>query len=235
MNTSKLLTIGVCLMLFCALSMPAAEADQWNQATKVTFSEPVEVPGEALPAGTYWFTLMNDDVDRNIVQVWDANRMHIMAMILTVPDYRLQPKGRTVIKFAERPHNQPEALQAWFYPGDNYGHEFVYPEARATELAKSTGHPVLSMPNDLAANTKEPAKSAKESSVVAMKKAPVTAVNPSGQQIEMAEVVQPKPLNQKSSATQLPTTASLVPFWWLIGFFSLAAGVVVRGIERRID
>jgi hypothetical protein len=192
MSASKLLTVSLCLMLSCALSVPSTMADEWNQATKLTFSAPVEVPGEVLPAGTYWFTLLSDDADRNIVQIWNTDRNRLLATILTVPDYRFQPKGRTFIKFEERPSDQPEALEAWFYPGDNYGHEFVYPEARARELAKRTGQPVLSMRDELAPNITEPAKSAKDASVVAMKQAHVTATNPNGQETDMDNVVQTK-------------------------------------------
>jgi hypothetical protein len=150
------------------------------------------VPGKVLPAGTYWFTLLQDDPDRNIVQIWNSNQTELLATILTAPDYRLQPKGRTVMKFEERPTNQPEALEAWFYPGDDYGHEFVYPEARARELAKRIGRPVLSMRDELAANITKPAKSAKDASVVAMKQAHVTAITPKGEQTDMAKVVQSK-------------------------------------------
>ncbi|MGH9502853.1 MAG: hypothetical protein ACRD20_08385 [Terriglobales bacterium] len=233
MNTNKFV-IGFCLVLLLAISVPRAQADQWNQATKVTFNDPVEIPGKALPAGTYWFTLMNDDPDRNIVQVWDSNRMHLLATVITVPDYRLQPKGRTVIKFDERPTGSPEALQAWFYPGDLYGHEFVYPEARATELAKSVGQPVLSMPDEVASNITKPAKSAKEPSVMAMKEAPVKAIKPSGEKVEMAEVVQPAPPGQKASAGTLPKTASSMPLWGLLGMLSLATAAVLGGIVKRI-
>jgi hypothetical protein len=161
--------------------------------------------------------------------------MHLLATILAIPDYRLQPAGKTVIKFEERPSNQPEALEAWFYPGDNYGHEFVYPKTRASELAKQVGRPVLSMPNELASNITKPAKSAKEPSVTAMKQAQVKAVNPSGQEIEMAEVVQPKPQGEThtTASKHLPKTASSLPLWGLLGLLSLGAGLVLRGIIRR--
>jgi len=193
MTVSKLLSVIFCLALCCALSAPAAMASEGNQATKVTFNQSVEVPGRVLAGRTYWFTVMRDDRDQNIVQIWNADRTELLATILTVPDYRLEPKGRTVIKFEERPSSQPPTLQAWFYPGDNYGHEFVYPEARAKELAKRIGRPVLSMRDELVSNIAKPAKSAKEPSVMAMKQAHVQAVNPSGQEISMAKVVQQKP------------------------------------------
>jgi hypothetical protein len=189
MSGSRLLFVSLCLILFCALLGPRTMADEWNQATKVTFSGPVEVPGAVLRAGTYWFSLMNDDTDRNIVQIWNADRMHLLATILTVPNYRLQATGKTVIKFEERPSKQPEALRAWFYPDEKYGHEFVYPEAKAKELAKRVGQPVLSMRDELASNITKPAKSANDRSVVALKHAQVTAINPQGEKTAMANVV----------------------------------------------
>lgn len=233
MSASRLLPIRFCLVLLCVLFVPSARAGEWNQATKLTFSGPVEVPGKVLPAGTYWFTLMNDDSDRNIVQIWDADRMNLLVTILATPNYRMHPTRKTVIKFEERPSSEPEALRAWFYPGDNYGHEFVYPEARASELAKRVGRPVLSMPDEVASNITKPAQSAKEPSVTAMKRAPVKAVNPSGEEIEIAEVIQTAPTGA-ATAEHLPKTASLLPFWGLLGLVSLSTGFVLRGIVRRI-
>jgi len=192
MKLSRLFVLSLSVMLFFAWSVPKVMANEWNQATKITFSAPVEVPGKVLPAGTYWFKLLSGDPDRNIVQIFTADRMHVLATILTVPDYRFQPKGRTVVKFEERPSRQPEALEAWFYPGDNYGHSFVYPESRASELAKRTGRPVLSMPNEEASNITKPANSTKDESVIALKKAHVTAMNSKGEETSMAKVVQAK-------------------------------------------
>jgi hypothetical protein len=198
MKAGRLILVSFCLALFCMIWAPHVWADEWNQATKVTFSEPIEIPGRVLSAGTYWFTLLNDDTDRNIIQIWNVDRTQLLATILTVPDYRLQPKGRTVIKFEERPSSTPEALEAWFYPGDNYGHEFVYPETKAKELAKKIGRPVLSMRDDLSSNITKPAKSAKEPSVVALKHAQVEAVNPKGQQVSMANAAQTSPQGAKN-------------------------------------
>jgi hypothetical protein len=192
MTASRSMFVSV-LVLFCLFGVPRVRADVWNQATRVTFDESIEVPGRVLAAGTYWFTLLNDDEDRNIVQIWNADRMRLLATILTVPDYRLQPKGRTVMKFEERPSSEPQALEAWFYPGDNYGHEFVDPKTTAKELAKRFGRPVLSMRDDLSSNITKPAKSAKEPSVTALKHAQVEGVNPEGQEVSVANVLQTSP------------------------------------------
>jgi hypothetical protein len=232
MSTFRLAIIGLCLFLLSAMSVPRARADEWNQETKVTFSGPVEVPGRVLPAGTYTFTLMNDDADRDIVQIWDANRMHLFATILAVPDYRMKPAGKPIISFEERKRTSPEALHAWFYPGDSYGHEFVYPESRAIELAKRTGQPVLSMRNELASNITQPAKSAKEPSVMAMKQEHVKKVQPSGQEVEMAQNT-PPPM-PAASPKSLPQTASLLPLWAGLGVLLLGASLTLQLIVKSM-
>jgi hypothetical protein len=62
------------------------------------------------------------------VEIYSANWSHYYGTEPTIPEYRKNHEGRTELKFAERPHNQPEALVAWFYPGRVIGHEFIYPQ-----------------------------------------------------------------------------------------------------------
>src|SRR5580692_10540597 len=155
MNNRKMITL-VCLGVLGTV-LPGAKADERNQKTVFTFSGPVEVPGQVLEAGTYVFKLMDSQSDRNIVQVFNKRENHLYGTFLTIPNYRLKPTGKTIITFEERAAGAPEAVKAWFYPGDNYGHEFVYPKAKAVELAKANNAPVPSMPAELAANTTKPA------------------------------------------------------------------------------
>lgn len=201
MKCTSMLVASFCIAMFLGISAPRAHASASNQATKVTFNQPVEIPGTTLTAGTYWFTRMSDDPDNDVVQVWGAHRRHLIATIVTVPDYHLHSTGKPVISFEENNSAHPEALRAWFYPGDNFGHEFVYPESRARGLAKRTGHPVLSMRDDAASNITKPAKSAKEPSVMAMKQAKVEAINPSGQEVDKSLAIQqmPQGMNQRST------------------------------------
>jgi hypothetical protein len=85
----------------------AVMADEWDQATKLTFSESVEAPGLILPAGTYWFTLADNDSDRNVVQIWNADRAHLVTTILAIPDCRQNTPQKTIINFEESPSGQP--------------------------------------------------------------------------------------------------------------------------------
>jgi hypothetical protein len=165
-----------------------ATADESDQKTIFTFSGPVEVPGQVLQAGTYVFKLADSQSDRDIVQVFSKDETHLYGTFLAIPDERLRPAGKPIITFEEAPAGSPEAVKAWFYPGDEYGHQFVYPKPQAAALAKANNTPVPSMPAELAANTKKPAATVKEPHVVAMSQAHLKAQKPTGDEVEIAEV-----------------------------------------------
>jgi hypothetical protein len=232
----KSLTIAIaCLGLLGTMIVPRAKADEYNQKTTVSFSEPVEIPGRVLPAGTYVFQLLDSQSDRNIVQIFNKNQTHLYATILAIPDMRLRPTGKTVVTFEERAAGAPEAVKAWFYPGDAYGQEFVYPKARAVQLAKASHQNVPSMPSEMAANITKPAKSAQEPHVQQMAKAPLKAQTPSGGETEIAQAVTPPPPKPPAAApTQmarnLPHTASPLPLIGLLGLLAMGGGFTLRRI-----
>jgi hypothetical protein len=165
----------VCFMaLMGAVVVPGAMADDWNKKTTVTFSGPVEIPGvhltgwKVLPAGTYVFKLLDSQSDRHIVQIFSQDEKTIIATILAIPNYRLKATDKTVITFRERPAGEPEALRAWFYPGMNWGDEFVYPKARAVELSKTENTPVLFTAAEIPAEVAEPILTVDAPAVVQM-------------------------------------------------------------------
>jgi|HubBroStandDraft_4_1064222.scaffolds.fasta_scaffold45096_1 hypothetical protein len=65
------------MLLVGLLSATSIRADEWNKKTVVTFTEPVQIPGAVLPAGTYVFKLMDSASDRNIVQIFNADETHL--------------------------------------------------------------------------------------------------------------------------------------------------------------
>lgn len=116
---------------------PLAQADEWNQMTEFHFDQPVALPGRVLPAGSYWF-MLGDHQDRNLVDVYNNNWTRKLATLFTVPTDRVQTTDYTEVKFAERPHDMPEALLKWYYPGDFVGHEFLYSEKHEREFQRDT-------------------------------------------------------------------------------------------------
>ena len=227
MDRFRVVAMIFCLCLVALTFLPSAKADEWNRKTTVTFSAPVEVPGvgaQTLPAGTYVFKIVDSGSDRHIVQIFNQAEDHVYTTILAIPNFRLRTTGKTVMTFKERAAGQPEAIRAWFYPGRNWGEEFVYPKFRAVELAKVTNEPVLATPIEL-----------EKAPVEALKTAPVIAVKPTGEEVELAEVVEPPPAEpvEVAAAKSLPETASPLPLVGLIGLLSLGAGFAVSAFSKR--
>jgi hypothetical protein len=170
-----------------------AAADVSDKKTVVTFSAPVEIPGKVLIPGTYVFKLLDSSAESNIVEVYDKDEKKLYATILAIPDYRLKPSDKPLIRFEERPSDTPEAIKAWFYPGDNYGFEFVYPHERAVTLAKRTNQNVLSMRDDMKKNMATSATSASDPAIQEMQKTEVSGVSPQGDRVERTVMVATKP------------------------------------------
>lgn len=232
MKTNRVLLVS--LAIFGSLAC-VVKADEWNQKTIFTFSVPVEIPGQVLLPGTYVFKLADSASDRNIVQVFDKNETHLYGTFLAIPDYRAKPSGKPIITFDERPVDSPEAVRAWFYPGENYGHDFVYPKPKAVALAKANQAPVPSMPAELATNTTLPASTMQEPHVVAMKTAPLKAQQPSEEEVEIAEVFPELPLpDAPATPAELPKTASNLPLLVFVGLTSLSAAGCLRLLAAKL-
>jgi len=245
MTFSKAVPTVFCMALLGATFSPSAKADDYDKKTILTFSQPIEIPPvhiqgyRVLPAGTYVFKLVNSSSNRHIVQIFNKDQNRIFATILAIPNYRLQPKDKTVITFSEAVQGKPQAIRAWFYPGANWGEEFVYPKAKAVELAKATNLPVLQMPATIKEEVAKPEESRAE-----LEQAPVTAVRPSGEEVEIAQVVTPPPPAEVAQAAaapapapaaepKLPTTASPLPLIALLGLLALGGALTLRMVEKR--
>jgi hypothetical protein len=133
-------------------------------------------------------------------------------------------------------------LRAWFYPGRNWGEEFVYPKAKAIALAKASNTPVLFTPVEIPVEVAEPIKSADAPVVVELKRAPIMAIKPTGEELQLAEVVTPPPPAQTEVATAavepepvLPATASPLPLLALVGFLAMGAFLALRMTEKRFQ
>jgi len=70
MKARNVLSLVLGLIVLTGLMAIQAQAQNFNKRTTVTFNEPVELPGQVLPAGTYTFTIVNSYGIRNIMQIW---------------------------------------------------------------------------------------------------------------------------------------------------------------------
>jgi hypothetical protein len=212
-------------VFIASILVPMARADQWDKQTIVTFSNPVEVPGKVLPAGTYVFKIANSQ-DRQVVQIFTRNQRKVLATIEAVPDYRVHTTDKPVISFEERPSGEPEALRSWFYPGENYGVHFVYPKSAtkpATEVAASQEPPAMVAPL-----TESIAPMISELTAPAV--LPVLAKQEPEPEV-LAENVGPKPT--QANLMVLPKTAGNYLILPLLGLLLLGSGSAILGRKGR--
>ena len=227
--------------------LPSLQADTWNKKTTLTITEPLEVPDCCTPdhtiilqPGEYVMLLVDSLSDRHIVRIFDKDQKHVITTILAIPNYRLQPTGKTVFQYWEVPAGQPRALRAWFYPGDNFGQEFAYPKQKAAAIAAFVKTPV-------------PAIIVETKVDEDLKTVPLVAVTESGDTTQIVAALpvrtpdvamRPTPVAAVAVATEtpaapvpaMPHTASTMPLVGLVGLVSLAlfAALGFRSSRRRL-
>jgi len=230
---------GVAVLAACLA--PSAHADEWNKLTYFTFSAPVEMPGMVLPAGTYRFELADPDSSRRVVRVSDKEGSKVHGTFMSIADQKLEPADKPLIMFKEAPAGAPEAVKAWFYPGETIGYEFVYPHDQALKIAKAIHSTVLTAKgevtgttlasgttrvdeNDRTAQAAQPPPTA----------APQPVTTPRG-----TTIAEPTPVATSGEAaatprTKLPRTASPLPLIELFSGLSIAGAFGVRALRKLL-
>jgi hypothetical protein len=226
-------------MLASFVAIPV-HADTWNKKTKVTFSGPFQIPAAhqsekvmTLPGGTYVFRLLESSSARHIVQVTNPRGDKVYSTILAIPDYRVNASSKTTMYFSERRAGAPAPLKSWFYPGDNFGHRFVYPKAQALQVAAATNQPVPSH-NLEEVNTTPPAE------------VPVAVQTPAKQEVAYAPTVFEKAdaadtagedgeAVKAAPSASLPKTASPIYLMGLAGLLLVAISLLTRRFATRLQ
>ena len=220
MKTSRILIFLLGLALIQSVWSQAMRAQDnfRDKATKVTVTEPMQVPGTVLAPGEYVFRLNDSNANRHIVQIFDKDETKLITTIQAIPNARLTPTDQGIMTYEERPIGQPVALEAWFYSGETLGQQFVYPKSKAEELSRlnrvqvpSTGTehvysgevaetPVAAQDRSTSSRAPEPTYSASAGSNVTSQ-APVTPT-PATSQYGTATTV---PARQEPGAVANPT------------------------------
>jgi len=236
-KTAKSISVLFSFIVLCLAICTKTKGDEWDKKTILTFSGPVQVQDTRLEAGTYVFKLA-DTADRHVVQIFNQDETQVIATIMAIPDYRLEPTGKTVIKFSETSDGTtssgtlPEAgvpIKEWFYPGDNFGQEFkVVPQPVETATAEpTTPPPAVSQP------APEPAPAPEAAPPPEQPQAQESTPAPTEQQAPETEQPPAPAPAQTEAPMSLPKTASSMPLVGLISVLSLAAAGGLRIIRRR--
>jgi len=195
------IAFSAAVLAFGFATAAPAYADEWNKLTLLTFSGPVDVPGMTLPAGTYRFELADPSGGRRVIRVSDKDGSKIQGIFLSISNQRMEPSDKPVVMFQEAPSGAPQAVKAWFYPGETYGYEFVYPHDQAMKIAKATHQPVLAMKDESTSTTTDAER------VASYTGAEVSRIDENGKPVSTdAELKESS--SQRPAATASTTTAS---------------------------
>jgi hypothetical protein len=153
MNSIRKVALACMTAAMVTISVNAGAQGPANQDTYFTFSQAVELPQTTLPAGTYFFQLMDSPSNRHIVKVMSQDRTKLHATLMAIPYYSTdRPSDEPQVRFLEVPAANgvaaSNAIKIWFYPGNTVGHEFIWPRDKAMSLARATSQPVLTTKTD---------------------------------------------------------------------------------------
>jgi hypothetical protein len=231
----KWVIAGLCLAVIWVVFSPNASAQRFDKGTTITINKPFEIPGKTLPAGEYVIRLMEIAGNRNVVQVLSSDERKSFAIVLGIPDYRLKAPEKTALSFYEVNPGAPLPVHAWFYPGSNFGVEFVYPKRKAVEIAKVSGEHVI------ATTSAEPIEGPSPAELEAE---PLIVIEPGGEEAAVATVhaeaaepvateASPAPAEPVLTAQALPKSATPFPLVALTGLLAAGAAGALRVIRRQ--
>lgn len=243
-NAVKLTTLTALVLLMAA---PAALAQSPEVSTMV-LTERTDVGGTILEPGTYLIRVISPLADRNKVQITSVDRSKVYATVVTIP-HQLEPNERitdSTFVFWPSGDGSPRALRTWFAanPASGHGHDILYEESRARQLARlANENVVFTREEELAVVTPQETI---EPFVMDSEPAPIVAETQTTTTITTPAPVEPAPLvtepeptpapmvsatpedTTEDTAPVMPQTSSRMPLLALLGVVSLAAAVVIR-------
>lgn len=243
------ISFGRCVLAAATLaaSISVVHADTWDKKTTISFSQPVEVPGAVLQPGKYVMKLVDSQSDRHVVQFTNERQNHVYATTIAVPAYRTHVTDRTVITFYEAAAGQAEPIRNWYYPGDNFGQEFVYPKEHLRDIAfvHTATPPSLDTKSQVQSPvaTAEPVPEGESAPVAApietQAQASTLTNDESNAPVEIAQATPPKPEEPAAAPaqpapepTELPKTNGNFAGIALMGLASIGGAVTARKLRR---
>jgi hypothetical protein len=232
------LAVAVCTVALGFALAPPAKAQGTVEQSSFTLTEPLDVGGTVLQPGTYQIKVVLLQGNRNMLRVMNADGTQLITTVLSIPHQEAPgaeqvPASRYTYYPASAGHIA--ALRTWYAadtPGLG-GHDIVYPEQRALELAAAANEAVVAVPDNVKAAdyataplvVVTPAKEVKPYEVVAAQKPPVP---------ETAAAAPAKVAENRADHKRLPKTASDLPLYAGLGFLSLVGALGLGVLARRL-
>jgi hypothetical protein len=200
---------------------PSASAEQIPEVSYLPVEEPLDVGGTLLQPGTYVIRVLPSDSNRNILQVTNEDRTKIFATVLSVPHALPATEQAKDTKFVFYPAtgDSPRALRTWFNAEttSDGGHDIVYPERRAMEIASVIKEPVVAYKD--------------ETKVEELKTTPLEVVSSDQKVASYTERTPTQKIAEMNEGAGMPRTAGSGPSFLMFGLLALAVAFSVRAFR----
>lgn len=240
-TTSRLLLIAVFALL---IAVPAAFA-QTPEYSTLPVNEPLLVGSTILQPGVYTIRVLRSQTNRDEIQVTSQDMKKVYATVLTVP-HQLKPgediKNATFIYYPAS-GDMPAALRTWYAPhpdASGGGHDIVYEQSRATQLARASHSSVVSYQgeqadlNTVPLNVVTP-EATVETYTLPAPPAPVetpamtSATTSTTTETTASTAPAPEPVQTaEAQPMSMPRTASDVPLMALLGLAAIGSAAAIR-------
>jgi hypothetical protein len=217
MSRNGTLETALCLGLFTLTCGGPALAQDWQtDASTLHVVEPLRVPGAVLEPGTYRIRVVDEQSDRNIVQVTDVDERTVYATMIATPHVARRGRPDTEFVYDKDADGNPMALRSWWAPNDPYGQDLVYTPAENAELARLAERIPASHGSRVAFARNASGPAASSPAVPAVKSEKPAAV-----------------VAAAAPAPKMPRTASPMPLVALAGLTALGGAAALRITARR--
>ena len=220
------LATGAFATILGVASAPTAFAQSERERATFTLTEPLDVGSVTLLPGTYLIKVVLIDSNRDMLRITDADETKVFTTLLTRPHQILEneviPTSRWVSWATPR---QPRALRTWYARDRDSGHDIIYPQKRAMELAALAKEPVYAIPDS--------AQEAEYRTAPLLLVTPDRQVKPYEPTIAMTPAKPAPVLVAEARPSPLPNTASRVPLYAALGLLSLAGAFGLRFLTSR--
>jgi hypothetical protein len=212
--------LGVILLLGTS---PLAADEAWR--TPLTISEPTEIPGMVLEPGNYIVQVVNTKQTRYVVQFLSGDGSKNITTVMAVPNYRVNITDGSPFTYFQRAAGAPQALKDWFYVGNNFGIEFVYPKETAVRIAQASKEEVYMAPSAKPETTEQVVTVSPE-----LKEAPLPPPPAPKPATVVAQAAPPPP--PPPAPRTLPKTSTNLGLLALAGMAALGAATTLKLVRR---
>jgi hypothetical protein len=137
---SSFLNSAMCGCAMLVMSIAPASAQRLDKKTVFTFSTPVRIGDTTLDAGQHVFKILDTAVQRDVVQVFNADGTKLEVTVIGNQTSRNRADDTPQFAFYDDAEGGTPALRTWFGAGDTIGLTFAISKPPMDGQADFTRH-----------------------------------------------------------------------------------------------